>query len=132
MYFGTISNSEIKSDGTHDGIIIYYIPYINGEEIILTITNNNIFNFKTAIKLITPGDPMFKYEENWIGIHNNNIYNNTDYNIMNEYYTDIDATNNYWGTADEEEIQEKIYDYLDNDELRTVIYDPYMTSPIQF
>jgi hypothetical protein len=42
----------------------------------------------------------------------------------------IDATYNYWGTTKEDEIGEKIVDRYDNEQLREVIYSPFLDTQV--
>jgi len=43
---------------------------------------------------------------------------------------DVDASNNWWGTADEDSISEIIYDYYDDWSLGKIIYKPIAATPI--
>ena len=53
-------------------------------------------------------------------LNNNNIFNNENtYTLWNQNakghnYSDIDATNNWWGTTDCSDIQSQIYDFYDD------------------
>jgi predicted outer membrane repeat protein len=40
----------------------------------------------------------------------------------------LDATNNFWGTADENYIQSNIWDYYDDSQLGETLYYPYLTE----
>ena len=72
--------------------------------------------------------------ETSLGIHENNIFNNTDYNIESGTFTDIDATKNYFGTTNISSIENKIYDYYDNGNisLGKVNYKPFATAELKF
>ena len=64
-------------------------------------------------------------------INYNNIYGNTWYDVVNhdaQNPSDIDATNNWWGTTEESIIQTHIYDWYDDKSLGLVIFKPYLTS----
>jgi parallel beta-helix repeat protein len=54
----------------------------------------------------------------------NNIYNNGVPQLLLEYQGDITATNNWWGTADREQVKSSI-------QVRegSISYEPYLTSP---
>jgi hypothetical protein len=43
---------------------------------------------------------------------------------------DIDVTNNYWGTTDENVIQSKIFDFFTNSIYTKVNYAPFLTAPV--
>jgi hypothetical protein len=62
-------------------------------------------------------------------VHHNNIYNNSDYALYNhnEHGTpDLDAKDNWWGTADPAEIADLIYDWFDDPSRGVVDYDPWL------
>ena len=64
-------------------------------------------------------------------INYNNIFNNTaSYSLYNDNgnSTTLDATNNYWGTADDAQIQNLIYDWNDDGSLGLVNYTPFLTA----
>jgi len=67
-------------------------------------------------------------------IHFSNIYGNTPYDISNlapyERNADVNATDNWWGTTNTAEIDQHIYDYYDDFNLRKVIYQPFLDSPV--
>jgi len=63
-------------------------------------------------------------------IQNCNIINNSNYNIRNKAKVNIDATNNYWGTTNKNEISDKIFDYYDDINYGKVIFEPFLTSPV--
>ena len=63
-------------------------------------------------------------------ITNNNIFNNSGYDFINDSLVDIVASNNYWGTTNSSEIDNKIYDYYDDISLRKVIYEPFALQQI--
>ena len=64
--------------------------------------------------------------------YNNIVNNNSGYEIYTFNNADIDVTNNYWGTADSTEIDEKIYDYYDDISLGKVNYEPYALVELKF
>lgn len=64
-------------------------------------------------------------------ISNNNIFNNTGYEFLNEAdetSNNINAENNWWGTLIESEIQEAIFDWFDDSSLGLVDYIPFETA----
>jgi hypothetical protein len=62
-------------------------------------------------------------------ISNNNFINSSSYCVENQSTSDIQATNNYWGTSNEETIKAKIFDYYDDINYGKVIYSPYSLCP---
>ncbi|GAH85168.1 unnamed protein product, partial [marine sediment metagenome] len=66
-------------------------------------------------------------------INYNNFSDNTSYDLratMQGIQT-IDAENNYWGTANENIIRNKIRDYDDNGSLVRVDYSPFYTDKVE-
>ncbi|MCW4046742.1 MAG: right-handed parallel beta-helix repeat-containing protein [Candidatus Bathyarchaeota archaeon] len=61
----------------------------------------------------------------------NNIEDNTNYNLYLNLgaQSNIDATNNWWGTTDIIEIDKKIWDYHDDFNLGKVNYTPFLNTP---
>ncbi|MEW5801121.1 MAG: MopE-related protein [bacterium] len=92
----------------------------------LKLTNNTFFSNKSGLSGIYLKGTAYT-------ISNNNIYDNpTQYDI----YCDnpsaspvLNATNNYWGTEDEFEITERIYDWYDDSSKGKVEYYPFLTAP---
>ncbi len=62
-------------------------------------------------------------------IKNNNIYNNSRYNLLMERSSDVDATNNYWGTTNSGSIGADIYDSAEDFSKGKVTYQPFLSSP---
>ncbi|MDP4270538.1 MAG: right-handed parallel beta-helix repeat-containing protein [Bacteroidota bacterium] len=65
---------------------------------------------------------------NSMKIDSSDIYNNIQYNIQNLAAQNITAQNNWWGTTNETEITNKIYDYYDNINYGIVDYSKGLTS----
>jgi PKD repeat protein len=64
-------------------------------------------------------------------IANNNICNNTDYNLKFLYgYTDWSFSGNWWGTTNTSTIDKYIFDVWDEANLYEAKYKPILTSPV--
>ncbi|MCW3995804.1 MAG: hypothetical protein NWE98_06615 [Candidatus Bathyarchaeota archaeon] len=100
------------------------------------IQNNTITNTGIAICLRDSGVILAKPT-----IRNNNIYNNKNSNLFLGYperpgyntldYTadsNIDASNNWWGTIDTDAINQSIRDSKYRSDLGTVIFTPFLTA----
>ncbi|XP_072042918.1 uncharacterized protein [Amphiura filiformis] len=62
-----------------------------------------------------------------------NVFNNllfpTELMVVGEHHgQNVNATGNWWGTTDEVQIQERIYDFSDRYEFGTIDYFPYLLS----
>ena len=68
------------------------------------------------------------------GINHNNIHDNTAtyelYNGNAQGSDNLDATNNWWGTTDDSEIQGKIYDWFDDSTKGIADYSPVLAGPV--
>jgi outer membrane protein assembly factor BamB/DNA-binding MarR family transcriptional regulator len=84
-----------------------------------TFNRNSINNNKIGIIPMPDSFP----------ITNNNIYNNTEYNIMLIGSPDINVTNNWWGTTNTTIIDQYIYDIYDDISLGEAFYLPILTAP---
>jgi parallel beta-helix repeat protein len=91
------------------------------------IRNNTIAQNKVGINLLNGPWPV---------IVNNNIQDNTNYNIYvqtnnvvgNPEHA-INVTYNWWGTTDVSSINQTIYDYKNDYKLGTVTFVPFLTEP---
>lgn len=67
------------------------------------------------------------------GISNNNIFNNSGYNVVDAYGRSDEKKNylryNWWGTTDELVISDSILDIDDNVFLQEIVFTPILTSP---
>ncbi|MFZ2970489.1 MAG: DUF3048 domain-containing protein [Minisyncoccia bacterium] len=96
------------------------------------------FNCEISNNYISGSRNVFLYPSSETIIHSNNVVN---YNPVNQsgshlvYHNsneNLDATNNYWGTTNENYIDANIYDKNENSWLGEVIYNPYANSLITF
>jgi hypothetical protein len=106
----TISYSKITGQGSGTGINMS-----SG-----SVSNTEIRDTSVAIK-IGSGVPT---------ISNNNFINCcSTYAVENKSGSNITATNNYWGTMDENVVKQKIFDYYDDLNYGAVTYSPFLISP---
>jgi len=135
-----VKNNDVSAN--EEGIYIHYADYNNitgntvlsntesGVYLTQSAKNNNIscnyiFNNRCGI--------YFKSRSTENIIECNNIIANGEYNptsggyewqFYNDQEEDVSATNNWWGTADNDEINASIYDWQDNPEKGNVTYLP--------
>jgi hypothetical protein len=83
-----------------------------------SIMNNTLINNEIGIHFVTG------YPES---ISNNNIYENT-LNVRLEESNPVDCANNWWGTTDQQAINQSIYDYKNDFDLGTVNFIPFLTE----
>lgn len=100
-----------------------------------TITYNNIVNNNKGINFVNFENI---YSECLLEINNNSIYNN-DFAIMlhdvnqSDISSNINLSNNWWGTVNKNEIKNLIYDKDDDFSLATINYKPFLNeAPIGF
>lgn len=65
-----------------------------------------------------------------VTIQYNNIYNNLNYDIESSSPYNFAAANNWWGTTETAQIEQKIYDINDNFNLGKVEYLPILSSAV--
>ncbi len=89
------------------------------EDVRADISENDISGNKKGIYL---------YQARGVLLSNNNIHDNTDYNISvaeaQDY--DIDASNNWFGTINREKIEAMIFDKNDDPDLGRVEFEPFL------
>ncbi|MFH0866137.1 MAG: T9SS type A sorting domain-containing protein [Bacteroidota bacterium] len=125
--YGAILNNHIVRNTSVDGSAIYrWITTGNQDIIYNTIVGNrntDLNNQQNASLYILDN----------LDINNNNIFNNSTfyelYNSNAQGSPNLAATNNWWGTTIDAEIQTKIYDWFDNNSLGIVNYSPYLSKP---
>ncbi len=67
-----------------------------------------------------------------LSISNNNIYANNGSIALSSYASkDVNASNNWWGTTSEFEIEKSIHDYNDDFNFGRVNYLPILVEPVQ-
>lgn len=108
------------------GIVIdVFSRFDTGNLTALTISNNTISNNTIG----------FSIRELAFGsgptILNNNIENNSNYSMLlaPDTKNNVDATFNWWGTADQQAINQSIYDFKNDFNLGKVNFNPFLTAP---
>ncbi len=87
------------------------------------LRNNTLANNTDGIDIWNGGVPLPT-------IQYNNIYGNSGYNIhLTNIKVNIDASENWWGTTDEQTISQSILDFNDDFTLGNVTFKPYLTEP---
>jgi hypothetical protein len=110
--FGLIENNLIVNNTNG----IYLRNY--GGPLHITIRNNTITN--NNIGILSQLDQAVFY---------NNIYGNTNYNILHEDHYGFNASYNWWGTTNLTTISKSIYDFKNDSKLGNVTYTPFLTTP---
>lgn len=103
----------------------------------ITVEQCKISNFARALyigqnSIITKSD----FINNDVGITisstcsiSNCNFNNNSYNVKTLATENINISNNYWGSANEQEISAKIYDYYDSLSYGKLIFTPFLSVP---
>lgn len=88
------------------------------------IENNTVINSPYGVYIYNaPDDPLS------VNITNNNIYGN-GYNIYCSSSSNINATNNWWGTTNSQAIKQTIYDFTNDFNSGNVTFVPFLTMPV--
>lgn len=115
-------NDAVKSNNDNHNINNNVLAYnkvgVSGDG---DIQNNAITNNQYGLWGTTSGST----------VTNNNIYDNDENVHLTEKYLDVNATNNWWGTTNNDLIYSKISDYHmhPEDDLGTLYYTPYLNQP---
>ncbi len=127
----TAADNTITGNSAENASAVYYSSNTAGQDFRNNTITGNTATGATATgaaptyTVFIEGYPLFNY---------NDIFNNTaDYELWNNNEAgtpDVDATNNWWGTAVETEIQAKIYDWFDDSSKGVVDYYPYLGGPV--
>ena len=64
-----------------------------------------------------------------VKVNNNEICENLKFDLYNASSSEIDASNNWWGTTDESEIVTKIFDYFQDAKKGIVNFKPFLKEP---
>jgi parallel beta-helix repeat protein len=95
------------------------------EDVKVLVEYNEITNNKKGVYL---------YQARGVRFVNNNIYDNRDYDIAvaeaQDY--DVEAANNWFGTINKAKIDERIFDYNDDQELGRVNYEPFLQKKVEW
>ena len=120
-----ISNSSIMHNSAFDYPALYVTQSEGSIYHNTLISNYNLpSNPAPSSAVYINGNPNFNYNN----IHSNNATYKL-YNGNSQGSPNLNATNNWWGTTDEAEIQVMIYDWFDDSSLGIVDYSPYLFTP---
>jgi hypothetical protein len=96
------------------------------------VISNTFTNNATGSYITNTGTTIMIWPGSIITITGNNLeFNQSQYEIVNNTDSPIDAENNWWGTTDPAIIDGRIFDYNDDYTKGVVQYTPVATSPIQ-
>jgi len=130
-YLNVLNNSIIGNSAQKSVIHLHSEYYYNNMLLKYnTITYNDATASPKYTMLLTCGrEPS----SNTYLFNYNNISNNkADYELWNDMFYgsggNVDAKNNWWGTATDSEIQSRIYDWVDDFTKGIVFYSPYETT----
>jgi parallel beta-helix repeat protein len=139
--WGTATVSDNIISGCTAGITTYDYPILIGNLIVNNTIGVEINNFGSPQCPIIQNNTISNntngigFPQYWSGtpfspsIFYNNIYANTNYNIVSAVPNNINATLNWWGTTDQQAINQTIYDYYDNFNVGIVTHNPFLTAP---
>ncbi len=123
----SISNNSIIRNSALNAPAVYYSSTDNQAFTSNTITGNIATGPAPTYTVYISGHPLFNY---------NNIFDNTaTYELWNDNpqgSANVNAENNWWGTADGSQIEDKIYHWFDDASKGFVDYTPYLFAPAGF
>jgi hypothetical protein len=136
VYNGNVSSNIIEGVGVGDGVRAYKNAIISNNIIrnfhvgissLIGETNQSIFDNTIVNNIIGLG----RYLEAPSLLYHNNIENNSQNSIYLTSNIDINASYNYWGTTNQTEIENSIYDNKNDSSLGVVNFTPFLTVPNQ-
>ena len=76
---------------------------------------------------------IFFYRAGGMTITENNIYDNSEYNlsIADEQAADIPVAGNWFGTTDRTKIESLIFDHKDDPSVGRILYEPFLTDRVK-
>jgi parallel beta-helix repeat protein len=86
------------------------------------ILNNTIADNLCALVMSSSPAPT-------LSMSGNSIYGSTQYNVYLSVETNINLANNWWGTIDNQTIDQSIYDFYDSFTIGAVTYTPLLAAP---
>jgi hypothetical protein len=119
--YATVENNLVIDNS--EGISIDLTEVFGGGSFTPTILNNTISWNQIGISLSELG-----YNKTPT-IQNNNLQNNSNYNFYLQAPNNVDATYNWWGTTNQQAINQTIYDFKNDFNLGTVSFVPFLTEP---
>jgi hypothetical protein len=103
--------------------IVFNSFLASSSDIPIIIQNNTITGNGIGISCSS------SFTESYPNIIYNNIFGNTNYNLETLMTKKGNATFNWWGTTDNQAINQTIYDRYDNFEYGIIDFSPFLTSP---
>ena len=88
----------------------------------LTITDNTLQNNTISVVLQNPMTIQALNDNNIVESQQSSIY-------LDNYTANVDATNNWWGTTNQQVINQTFYDFFNNYNLGIVNFIPFLTAP---
>lgn len=117
---GAIIQNNLITNFTREGLSLGSNAVIQNNTIVNNTIGVNIYNFNGIAGI---GDA-----QSLPSILNNNIMNNSQYNIYSYCGANLTAAYNWWGTADEAAIEKTIYDNTFEPNLGKITVVPYLTQ----
>ncbi len=99
------------------------------------LTNNSLSSLPTRYAKSTPNAVIVLTGTGYMSVYNNILDNqnaSTELAVQVEGYSSLDTINvtlNWWGTTNEENIVERIFDFDDRNHLAVAQYFPFLLSP---
>jgi len=134
MYYDTLQYNTIADNVANDKVGIYPIWETAGVYNYNTLVRNITLSSSSTSSLMylyTTGGAESTYLQN-CNIADNRATGSTFYNLINNHAmgtANIHAENTWWGSTSTNDIESKIWDFLDDANLSSVNYSPIHTSP---
>ena len=121
--YATVENNIVTGNSYGISISLTDVHGGLGQQYCPTILNNTVSGNTVGISLSGFGytaTPTIKY---------NNLQSSSNYTFYLSESNNADLSYNWWGTTDQQAINQSIYDFKNDFNLGTVTFVPFLTSP---
>lgn len=133
IFVGSWAGTNIERNIIHKfrrGLVVG--SYMRGENTSNSIVANLVTGNKVGFSFLVTNNIGF-FVPSRLEIFHNSIYNNTEWDVyLNTepiWDSDVNMTQNWWGTTDLKAIKAKIYDFEQDFRVGRVLVEPFLTEP---
>lgn len=129
LYYNLFSGNDIALWGGNDTEVKYSLIQSNNIGVKPHFVNMSLY-YNTIANNNDKGVIVSSYDTFTATIHNNNIFGNVNYNVVNTDAASLDLTSNWWGTTSSGEIDDKLFEFHDDAALGILHYVSILSTPV--